>query len=219
MKTLLFAVASMGVGGAAYYGSDTADFDQVVQMSRPQVYAAFSALAQEGIVTVPTEGSEMEGVAREVSVRVAKTADTIRYEILFDRNAVLTADLAFATAGDTQTRLTAELDIDGYQLGSAFQNEAGLALAMVPDGLIDAQFAEMMREMVETVESGRPLAPLGLARAGVRRGGESVSQRRSEAQAAQRAAVRPMTSAQPMVDPDAAAEAYRGGRSQGAWGR
>lgn len=216
MKGLMFAVAGLGVGGAAYAGADSPDYDGMVRMSRAEVYSAFSAAAPEGTVLLP----DTPELRRKVSVRVAKEgSDSIRYEVLFDDKAVVTADLTFAAAGDAQTRMTAELDIDGYALGSAFQTETGVALGLVPDSVIDAQFAELMREMVKQVESGRPLTPLELDSLGVNRQGAAagsasadVEQRRYAAEAAQRRAVAPSTSTQPMTDPNQAAEDYLNGR-------
>jgi hypothetical protein len=224
MKGMLVAMAGLGIGGAAYAGADSPDFDQQVRMSRAEVYAAFSALAPEGTVTAP----DSEEVGKQVSIRVTKeTGDSIRYEILFDNDAVVTAELSFEATGDQQSRLTAELDIDAYQLGSAFETNAGMALAMVPESFIDAQFAQMIGEMVKEVEAGRSLQSLGLHSAGLRRGSGSASidERRGEAEEARRAAVAPMTSGRPMVstapmtNPNRAAENYRSGRDQGAGGR
>jgi hypothetical protein len=219
MKGLIFAVSGLGVGGAAFFGADGPDFDQVVNKSPAQVYAAFSALAQEGTITPPRS----DEIDRQVSFRVTKTSgEEIHYEVLFDNDPVVTADLTFEAAGEAaqQTRLTAELDIDAYSLGSAFETEAGLALAMVPDSVIDTQFAAMMNDMVKDVEAGRPLPPLALNRAGVRRqeAGATLAQRRSSAERARREAVRPM------IDPNRAAANYRRGRpaedgEPGGWGR
>jgi hypothetical protein len=94
---------------------------------------------------------------------------------------------------------------------------------MVPERLIDMQFANFMEDMVRDVEAGRPLPPLDLNRARVRRASASAdpSVRRYRAEAERRAAVRPMSDARPMVDPNRAAEAYRNGESNpsGGWGR
>jgi hypothetical protein len=225
MKGMLAAVAGIGLSGAAYFGTDSPDFDQVVRMSRGEVYTAFSALAPEGTTVLPAT----DALDRQVTIRVAKeNGESIRYEILFDDRPVLTADLGFATAGDAQTRMTAELEIDGYQLGSAFQDEGGIGFAMMPESILDTQFATLMGEMVKQLESGRPLEPLGLGSARVRRhaeAGSSVSERRSEAERARRAAAAPMMRPHPMVrpepmtDPNRAAENYRNGRDPSADGR
>ncbi|HEX8194250.1 MAG TPA: hypothetical protein VF552_15250 [Allosphingosinicella sp.] len=216
MKSLVFAVAGLGVGGAAIMGADSPDYDGTVRMSRAEVYAAFSAIAPEGTVVIP----ETDENGRKVSVRVAKDGgESIRYEVLLDDRAVVTAELEFEPAGDAQTRMTAELDIDGYALGSSFQTEAGVAMAMVPDGVVDAQFAELMREMVAEVEAGRPLRPVGLDAFGVERqsagrgsASASVEERRRAVDASRRAAVAPSTSTEPMIDPNRAAEDYLAGR-------
>ncbi|HYG30097.1 MAG TPA: hypothetical protein VD887_07775 [Allosphingosinicella sp.] len=223
MKNLLLAVAGVGVGGAAWFGSDSPDFDQVVSRSPAQAYAAFSALAQEGTIEVP------EGPAgdRKVTIRVEKElGESIRYEILFDDRPVVTVDLGFAVAGEGEghTRLTAELDLDAYELGSAVEMEGGEALVMVPEFLIDMQFAELMRDMVEDLEAGRSLPPLALDRARVRARGSNEPERRADAERGRRAASRPMVRPEPMmrpepmVDPEGAARGHRNGTADGRWG-
>src|SRR5207237_2958864 len=80
------------------------------------------------------------------------------------------ADLTFAAAGDDgrQTRLTAELDIDTSALGTSFQTEGGIALSLLQDRVIDAEFARMMNRAVDNIEAGRPLQPLRASDMGVR---------------------------------------------------
>lgn len=210
MKALIVAVAGLGVGGVAYFNTDGPDFDRVVKRSPAQVYAAFSALAREGTIRLPERS---EAIDRDVAIRVTKAqGETIRYEVLFDDRPVVTADLAFAPEGDgAQTHMTAELELDEYELGSAFENEAGVALALVPERLIDAQFANFMDDMVRDVEAGRPLPPLGLDRAGVHRAREATSAagHRREVEQQRQAASAPTGSAEPMSDPSRAARRYR----------
>ena len=138
------------------------------------VYAAFSALGPEGVTTV----TSADGIDRKVSTRISKTrGEAIRYEILLDDRPVVTADLAFAPADEGRaTRMTAELDIDAFELGSAYQTEAGVALSLVPDSFIDARFAEFMEDMARDIEAGRPLPPLRADRAG-RRSGATIPTR------------------------------------------
>lgn len=136
---------------------------------------------------------------------------------------MVTAELNFAPAGEagSATRMTAEIDIDAFELGSAFETEAGVALAMVPDAYFDRQFASFMGELADDIEAGRALPPLQANRVGVRnRASADVDDRRVDALRDQRAAVRPMTDARPMVDPEAAAEAHRRGQPNpnGNWG-
>lgn len=211
MKTLLLGVTGLCAGGAAYYWSDGPDFDRIVKKSPAQVYAAFSRLAQQGTITPPNQA----GPGPRLSFRVDKIeGQSIHYEIQFDQRPVVEADLAFAAAGDDgrQTRMTAELDVDAFELGSAFQTEAGVALSLVPDGYIDAQFARFMDHMVDDIEAGRPLPPLGTRSMGVRQASSRLETnpeyRRARAEARQRAASRPMNDARPMVDPNRAAEHY-----------
>ncbi len=154
----------VGLGGlcacGAWYMSDGPDFDRVVKKAPMEVYAAFSRLAQEGIVTPP----DQRGPGPRISFKVEKSrGQTIHYEIRFNDRPVVEADLTFAPSGEggRETRMTAELDIDAFELGSAYQTEAGVALSLVPDRFVDAQFARFMEHMVRDIEAGRPLAPLG----------------------------------------------------------
>ncbi len=210
----------VGLGGlcacGAWYMSDGPDFDRVVKKAPMEVYAAFSRLAQEGIVTPPNQSPE----GPRVSFKVEKTrGQTIHYEIRFNDRPVVEADLTFTPEGEggRETRMTAELDIDAFELGSAFQTEAGVALSMVPDRLIDGQFARFMENMVRDVEAGRPLPPLGTRGIGVRparasRFDSDPDVRRARSQEKQRAASRPMNSGRPMVDPNRSADRYLDGR-------
>lgn len=222
MKSVIFGIAGLGVGGAAIFGfADGPDFDRIVNRRPIEVYAAFSALAQEGILTQPARAGFPASTLKVTKV----IGQSIHYEIDFSDRPALTADLHFEPAGEggRQTRMTAELDLDGQALGSAFETDAGMALSMVPERVIDAQFASFMEGMVHDVESGRPLPALGLGRTGIRqaREGATLSERRYEAQSAQRAAARPMSDAAPMVDPNQAAHAYLHPRpaDQPGWGR
>ncbi|HTU13548.1 MAG TPA: hypothetical protein VMG08_21845 [Allosphingosinicella sp.] len=219
MKSLVVGVAGI-CGGAAWYMADGPDYDRVVKKAPTEVYAAFSRLAQEGVVTPPGQ----TGPGPRVSFKVEKVlAQSIRYEIRFNDRPVVEADLNFSPEGERQTRLTAELDIDSFELGSAFQTEAGVALSMVPEAYIDAQFARFLEHMVRDVEAGRPLPPLGTSGLGVRassgRAEVDPDRRRWQAEAKQRAASRPMTDARPMVDPSRSADRYLNGAPPGGgWG-
>ena len=213
MKNILFGVASIGVGGAAWMGWDSPDFDRTISRPPAAVYAAFSALAAEG----SRSESAGDGSGRTATIRVEKTrGESIHYEILLDDRPVVTADLAFAAAEEGRaTRMTAELDIDAYELGSAFETQAGVALSLIPDSFIDRQFASFLDDMVKDVEAGRPLPALGLARSGIQRSGSdstNVTTRRLHAEAQRRAASRPVTDAAPMLDPTQAARDHVNGR-------
>jgi hypothetical protein len=220
MKILTLGVTGLCASGAAWYMSDSPDFDRVVKKSPAQVYAAFSELAAQGTVTPPDQA----GPGPRISLRVDKVQDrSIHYEIQLDRRPVLAADLAFAAAGDDgrQTRLTAELDVDVQAIGAAFQAEtglqtdAGVALSLVSDRIIDSQFARLMDHMADDIEAGRPLPPLRARDMGVREASARADSdpwlRRARAEARQEAASRPMTDARPMLDPNRAARDYLNG--------
>ncbi len=213
MKKQRPGVARARVGGAALMGMDSPDFDRTINRPPAAVYAAFSRLAPEGSEVSPGT----PGFDRTTTVRVEKTrGEAIRYEILLDDRPVVTADLAFAPAEEGRaTRMTAELEIDAYEIGSAFETRAGVALSMIPDSYIDRQFASFLDDMVKDIEAGRPLPALGLERSGFKRSRSDsvdVQTRRYEAEANRRAASRPMTDAAPMVDPDRSARQYLNGR-------
>jgi hypothetical protein len=226
MKAALLSMMGLGVGGAAYFGMhDPPDFDRVVNRPQMEVYAAFSALAQEGTTSIPDPESN-----HRLTFKVTKVSGaSIGYEIQLDDRPVVEAELNFAPAGEDgrQTRMTAEVDLDEQALGSALQAEAGIALTMLSERVIDREFARMMGHLVTEVEARRPLVPAGMNLASLRSAKTEItaSARRYDAQtargAARGAAARPMTRAEPMVDPNRAAAAYRNRSANpaGGWGR
>lgn len=219
MKNFIIGVAGLGVGGAAWYGYDTPDFDRTINRSPTAVYSAFAGVSNSGTVRAPRDNE----LGRDVAIRTTKErGKSLRYEVLIDNSPVLTADLTFTPVGDNATRVTAELDVDAAEIGSAFDAEAGIALSMVPDSFIDMQFRAFMEDLAEDVEAGRPLPPLRAAQAAFRR--RAAMEAAAESHVSQgrnrREATRPMTDARPMVDPNAAAEAHRRERPDpaGDWG-
>lgn len=204
MKAALCGISALGAGGIYFFaGSPGPDFDRLVNKPPMVVYSAFSALGPEGIVSEGPSGDMRHRMTR----RIEKTPGReIHYEILLDDRPVVDVDLHFAPGPeDKGTRLTAEFDLDGYALGSAYETEAGIALSMVPEGYIDQQFASFMNHRVADIEAGRPLPPLDLAGSGVRQAratGSSLAERRRIAERERRAAAEPAVRATPMVDPD-----------------
>ena len=212
MKNFIISVAAMGIGGAAWFGTDSPDFDRTIDRPPAAVYAAFAALPERTVTRAAPDGSE-----HVFSVRTAKVeGESIDYEVLLDGRPVITAEFDFAPAGEggNATRMTAEFDIDAVEIGAAFETEAGVALALVPDAYFDRQFAAVMEDFAKDIEAGRPLVAPGEAEMGVRQRvpAPSVQARRAEMRRSQREAVRPMNDARPMVDPNAAAEAHRRGQ-------
>lgn len=209
MRSMLFGMAACATGGAAWWaGSPGPDFDRVIDRPPMSVYAAFSALGPEGTITEPG-GKGTPRMTRRIS---KVSGESIRLELLLDDRTVMEAELDFAPGpGGHGTRLTAEFDVNAYAIGSQFQTEAGLALSLVPDSYLDNQFAQLMDDMADDVEAGRPLSPLGLADAGVRRqsaGPASVEGRRAEIRAEQRRASAPTARAAPMVNPNQVAREH-----------
>ena len=224
MKLLILGVTGLFAGGTAWYMHDSPDFDRIVKKSPAEVYAAFSALAQQGTVTPPDQG----GKGPRIAFRVDKVdGRSIHYEVQFDQRPAVQVDLAFAAAGEggTQTRLTGELSLDTSALGNAFETDAGIALPLLQERVVDASFARFMDQLVDDLDAGRPLRPLRASDMGVRESAEARLEadprmRRARAEAQQRAASPPMIDARPMVDPNRAADQYlNGGRQDGSWGR
>ena len=141
MKTLIAAVAALGVGGAIYFGGDSPDFEQVIDRPHMSVYAAFSHAAQEGPIT----GRGRNGFAGRTVARIRKErGELIHYELLNEDNQpVMTAELRFAPEGEggRATRMTAELDIDAEALGAT--DNGGTAVAALTESFIDYHFAAL----------------------------------------------------------------------------
>jgi hypothetical protein len=212
MKAVLLSMMGLGVGGAAYFSiHDEPDFERILNRPQMEVYAAFSALAPEGTVSIPDPKS-----GRRVTFKVTKVnGELIGYEFLLDDRAVVEAELSFAAVGENsgQTRMTAEVDFDEAALGSALEMESGLALSLLSERMIDREFARLMGHIAGEVESRRPLAPVGMDLASLRRARAEfrAAARSHEAGTDPGAAARPMTRAEPMLDPDRAAAANRRG--------
>lgn len=213
MKAGLLGMCACGAGGIWFLaGTPGPDFERVINRPPMAVYAAFSALGAEGIVTEGAAGPDRRRLTRRIDKELG---EAIHYEILIDDRPVLDVDLHFAPGPDGRgTTMTAEFDMDAYELGSSYETSAGLALSMVPEGYIDQQFARFMDDMADDIEAGRPLPPLSLGRAGMRRAAAtptSLSGRRQQAESARRQAAAPMNRARPMVDPNRAAERHLNG--------
>ena len=210
MRSIMFGMAACATGGAAWWaGSPGPDFDRFIDRPPINVYAAFSALGNEGTVTEPASAD-----TPSMTRRITKIGgESIKLELLLDDRPVMEVELNFAPGPDGHgTRLTGEFDVNASAVGSAFETPAGVALSLVPDSYFDNQFAQLMDEMADDVEAGRPLDPLGLADAGVRRqqlsSPSSVEGRRSQMRSQQREAAEPTQRAGPMVDPNRVARQH-----------
>lgn len=210
MRTIMFGMAACATGGAAWWaGSPGPDFDRFIDRPPINVYAAFSALGNEGTTSEPASGD-----TPSVTRRITKVmGESIKLEMLLDDRVVMEAELNFTPGPDGHgTRVTGEFDVNASAVGSAFETEAGVALALVPDSYFDNQFAQLMDEMADDVAAGRPLDPLGLADAGVRRQGlstpSSVEGRRAQIRSQQHKASAPTQRARPMVNPNQVARQH-----------
>jgi hypothetical protein len=213
VKAGLLGMCACGAGGIYFLaGTPGPDFERVINRPPMTVYAAFSALGAEGVASEGATGTGQRRLTRRIDKELG---EAIHYEILLDDRPVVEVDLHFAPGPDGRgTRMTAEFDMDAYELGSSYETSAGLALSLVPDGYIDQQFARFMDDMADDVEAGRPLPPLSLGRAGMRRASaapESLAERRYQAESDRRRAAAPMNRARPMVDPNRVAERHLNG--------
>ena len=214
MKAALCGLSALGAGGIYLLaGHSGPAFDRVVNKPPMAVYAAFSALGQEGTVSEGPTGDMPHRLTR----RIQKVpGQELHYQILLDDRPVVDADLHFAPGPDNHgTRLTADFDLDAYALGSAYETDAGIALSLIPESYIDQQFASFMNHRVADIEAGRPLPPLELAGSGVRHAratGTSLAERRYDAERERREAFAPTARARPMVDPNRVAADHIAGR-------
>ena len=213
MKGFVFSLAGLGVGGAALFaGADSPDFDRTIKRSPAAVYAAFSALGDEG-----ESPADPIGFAGQVTHRIDKVRnESIRYELRFDGHPVVEIDLAFEPVDEGRsTRMTAEIDLDKRQLGQLIEIDAGMAMTLVPDSFFDQRFAEMLEHMVQDVEEGRSPSWMGMGQSGMQwrhNSQASVAARQAQAESARRQAAAPMVRPEPMVDPNQAARDYLNGR-------
>ena len=215
MKAALLSMMGLGAGGAAYFGiQDPPDFDRIVNRPQMEVYEAFSALAQEGSIAMPDVAK-----GRRLTFTVTKVGgESIDYQVQLDDQVVAEAELSFASAGEDgrQTRMTAEADLDEDVLGSALEMEAGMALSMLSDRIIDREFAKVMGRLAGEVEARRPLTRIGMDPAGLRRAKAQFGVGAGDFSSARHDAGRPMARAAPMVDPDRVAADYRADAARAA---
>ena len=109
MKGLILGVMGVGAAGtAAYVGTSgngmPDDFVGIVHKSPDKVYAAFSALGPEGVVTMPTPS----GWGSRIVQRIVKVPnEQVKIEISIDDQPLLTADVQMQPAEGGATQLAA----------------------------------------------------------------------------------------------------------------
>lgn len=164
MKGAIFGVMGVaGIGAAVAGGGGGGPNDFIGVVSKPPsvVYAAFDAMGPVG------EQSELvpnpSGKIAKLTKRVVKIPnEQVKFEILFNDEALLTADMQMSAEG-SGTRLAGELDINDTLLRRIVE-ESGAEFPVPPfafqDFLIDQVFAAAMTGMVEQIEAGKPLDSL-----------------------------------------------------------
>lgn len=207
---MIGAVGVAGLGAAVVGGGGGPnDFVGIVTKPPSAVYAAFSDLgpAGENSISLP----DKRGWARKLTQRVVKIPnEQVKLELLVDDEPLITAEVQLNAEG-AGTRIAAELDVNDRMLNE-LAKEAGappMPTFAFQDFLIDQVFAQAMGEMVERIETGKPL--LSLADTHARWGSGSRSGSRSGTFSSspsgswqQREAVRPQLDARPSLNPNAA---------------
>lgn len=221
MRIMLTSTAVLGVGGWAAMGLDTSapDFDKVVARPPAEVYEAFASASPELEVTHPGEGD-----MTSVTIRVEREAgESLSYRVLFGETEAVSATIEFEAAGNgDSTRVTGELEIDQDEIRSFARRAGGdtTHIPRIPNALFDLAFRQQMDELTDRVARGEPLsgieAPGSAAWRGINGRPQSdpesaVAMEHYGREARQEAAVQPMATTRPMVDPDAAVRAYRDG--------
>ena len=209
---IIGAVGVCGVGAAVVGGSGGGPDDFTAVLSKPPsvVYASFSHFGEVGEKShlVP---NKMANKTTKLTQRIVKVPnEQVKLEFLIDDEALLTAEVQMEAEGQG-TRLAAELDFnDG--LVRRIMKEQGADFPIPPfafqDFLIDQVFAAAMKEMVDSIEAGKPLLSLAdtHARWGRGRGGLtgtfSHTSRPYGADWAPPATTRPQMNAQPTLIPE-----------------
>lgn len=215
MKAIVLGVVGVGgVGAAAYVGTSGGPDDYIGHVSKSPraVYAAFSALGQEGVIAVPGE----KGWGSRVRQRITKVAgEEIKIAVEVDGKELISAEIHVSADGEG-TRIAAELEFDKSAMNDLLGEAGGAEIPSFAgeEYLIDQVFARAMGEAVERIEAGKPLLSLGETRARWGRDGGGVpgapgmSGSRASGTWQQRQAVRPQMDARPTLDPNAAARGH-----------
>ena len=97
MRSIMFGMAACATGGAAWWaGSPGPDFDRFIDRPPISVYAAFSALGNEGTVTEPASGD-----TPSMTRRITKIGgQSIKLELLLEDRPVMEVELNFAPGPD-----------------------------------------------------------------------------------------------------------------------
>jgi hypothetical protein len=218
---MLASTAILGVGGWAAMGADSPapDFDKVVPRPPAEVYEAFASASPELEVTHPAEGD-----LPSVTIRVEREAgESLSYRVLFGETEAVSATIEFEPAGNgDSTRVTADLEVDQDEIRSFARRAGGdtAGVPRIPNALFDIAFRRQMNELTDRVARGESLSGITETGSAAWRGiggrpdsdpQSAVAAERLERESRQDAAVRPMATTRPMIDPSPGAPGYRSG--------
>jgi hypothetical protein len=213
VKAIVMGVMGVGGVGAATYmgvgGGGPNDFIGHVNKSPQAVYAAFSAIGQEGEISVPGQ----RGWGSRVKQRITKVAnEEVKIEVEIDGRTLISAEIEVSPDGNG-TRLAAELDFDKAAMNKLLAEAGGAEVPefAMEEYMLDAMFAAAMRDAVERIEEGKPLLSLSETRS--RWGSSPRSARPSTSVSGDRPRgerARPQMDTRPAIDPNAAARQHVG---------
>lgn len=215
-KTMVFGLAAAGIGGIAMtagYGGH--DAQQMVAKPPAEVYAAISAMAEEGVrESDPTSDLPM------MTLTVTKEqGSAVHYVLTLEGKQLASLDLEVAPAkGGAASQLSADLELDQRALARLGTPE-GDGFIPLPDPIVNIGVAKMLGEMAAEIEAGNPLPAFGPAQlAGWDHKLPSPAERQAMSEEMQAAAAAPTPpqvtgSTAPMVDPNEEARKYlKGGQ-------
>lgn len=206
MKSVIFGMVALGTTGAVVIGAKASGpNDYVGTVARPPsaLYAAFSALGREGAEAMPLPGSTFQ-----ITQRITKVLDEeLRLDMLADGRELLSIELEFAPVdGGTATEVSAEIDVDEAAVSRMIETMGQpLPPGVMQEHLIDTAFAQALHEMIERVDAGETLPPLGLSQArwGMpAMGSAGARMRQRQAAAPGREATRRTVDPRPMISPN-----------------
>lgn len=210
MKMWVGGAGAACLGGAALSGAMSGhDVERVVAKPPQAVYAAVSAIAREGKVR-----SEDPNAENQIVLKVDKELGrSIRYEVARDNEVLGELAFGFEPEGEAHTRMTVDLELDRGEVAKL--GEGGANIALLPDTMVNFALSQVIEEMADDIEAGRSLPAIDNYQSRMRRqlDSDSPSERRSAAKRHQAAAVAPMASAKPMVDPKQSAREYLHGKN------
>jgi hypothetical protein len=151
--TGIFAAA---LASASYMGGSNADFEQTVDVEPAEAYAAFSAIAAEGVTNLPSEPR----TGMSIAIRVAKEPGrSIAVETLVGGQRVMRILLYFQKSG-VGTLVSGDV-VGDASVARDLDPDGTLGLSVASDDSVRERFEDWMEESVADLEAGRPLQPMG----------------------------------------------------------